>query len=186
MGCVLIKPDARHLAEYIRALETGWSPNVLDEAKAARNELEAIAKDAAGFIASLEDREARGGPIELPDGSITPRLPGYRRWIWDGEFCGSIGLRWQVGTSELPPSCLGHIGYSVIPAKRQKGYATVALKLMLQDAKALGMRFIYIHAQPENIGSQKVILANGGIFLEHMRMPAAYGYKADNRYRIDL
>ena len=26
----------------------------------------------------------------MPDGSFVPRLPGYRRWLWDGKFCGSI------------------------------------------------------------------------------------------------
>src|SRR2546430_6881442 len=36
----------------------------------------------------------------LPDGSVVPRLPGYRKWIWDGEFCGVIGFRWQPGRSE--------------------------------------------------------------------------------------
>ena len=47
--------------------------------------------------ASLVDREARGTPISLPDGATVPRLPGYALWMWDGEFCGSIGLRWQPG-----------------------------------------------------------------------------------------
>ena len=27
-----------------------------------------------------------------------PRLPSYRLWMWDGEFAGSISLRWQPGT----------------------------------------------------------------------------------------
>lgn len=26
-------------------------------------------------------------------------LPGYHLWMWDGEFCGSINLRWHRGTS---------------------------------------------------------------------------------------
>jgi predicted acetyltransferase len=41
--------------------------------------------------------------------------------MWDGEFCGSIGLRWLPGTEELPPHCLGHIGYAVVPWKRRLG-----------------------------------------------------------------
>ena len=28
--------------------------------------------------------------------------PGYVRWMWDGEFCGSTGFRWQRGTEALP------------------------------------------------------------------------------------
>ena len=70
-------------------------------------------------MALLDDREAKRGPVTLPDGSQVPRLPGYRRWMWDGEFCGSIGFRWQPGTSALPPYVLGHIGYSVVPWKQR-------------------------------------------------------------------
>ena len=35
------------------------------------------------------DREAKGPPVILPDGRTVPRLPGYSRWMWDGEFCGA-------------------------------------------------------------------------------------------------
>src|SRR5260370_1107296 len=83
-----------------------------------------IAADGDAFLASLVDKEAAGDPITLPDGMTVPRLPGYRRWLWDGEFCGSIGLRWQRGTEALPPYCLGHIGYAVVPWKQGRGYAT--------------------------------------------------------------
>lgn len=69
-----------------------------------------IREDANGFLRSLVDTEARGAPITLPDGTKAARLPGYFKWLWDGEFCGSIGLRWQPGTEDLPPHCLGHIG----------------------------------------------------------------------------
>lgn len=39
----------------------------------------------------------------LPDSTTVARLPGYRLWLCDTEFCGSIGFRWQPGTSQLPP-----------------------------------------------------------------------------------
>jgi len=41
--------------------------------------------------------------------------------MWDDEFAGSIGFRWQPGTSALPPHCLGHIGYAVVPWKQGRG-----------------------------------------------------------------
>ena len=110
-------PSTHELASYVAALETGWSPNTMD-ADAGRTELAAIVRDPESFLASLVDREAAGPPIELPDGSLAQRLPGYRKWMWDGEFCGSIGFRWQPGTEQLPPHVLGHIGYAVVPWKR--------------------------------------------------------------------
>jgi hypothetical protein len=48
---------------------------------AAREELVKIAADPAAFLASLDDKEAKGGPIKLPDGSTVARLPGFRRWL---------------------------------------------------------------------------------------------------------
>ena len=72
--------------------------------------------------------ETKEVELPQPDGSTAKRLPGFKRWLWDGEFCGSIGLRWQPGTTALPPHCLGHIGYAVVPWKRRRGYATQALR----------------------------------------------------------
>ena len=99
----LVRPGLEHLASYVAALERGWSADNERGIEAAREELSRIHADAVAFLASMEDREAKGPPITLPDGSTAKRLPGFRRWLWDGEFCGSIGLRWQPGTTALPP-----------------------------------------------------------------------------------
>lgn len=110
----LLRPSFEHLASYVAALERGWSDNERG-VESAREELAPIQANAATFLDSIEDREAKGLPVILPDGSTAKRLPGFKRWLWDGEFCGSIGLRWQPGTTALPPYCLGHIGYAVVP-----------------------------------------------------------------------
>jgi predicted acetyltransferase len=109
----------------------------------------------------MEDREAKGAPVTLPDGSTVARIPGFRRWLWDGEFCGSIGMRWQQGTAELPPHCLGHVGYAVVPWKHGKGYATAALRALLPEAKSIGLPYVEVTTDPDNIASQRVIEANG-------------------------
>ncbi|MCG3190012.1 MAG: hypothetical protein LKCHEGNO_02578 [Burkholderiaceae bacterium] len=182
----LVRPTEAHLASYRAALERGWSADNLRGAVAAAEELERIAADAPAFIASLEDREARGEPITLPDGSKVPRLPGFRRWMWDGEFCGSIGLRWQPGTAALPPHCLGHIGYAVVPWKQGLGHAKSALAQMLSHARALGLSYVEITTEPHNAASQRVIVANGGVFVEPFTAPASLGSKPGLRYRIVL
>src|SRR6478735_1031914 len=135
----LVQPAEPHLPSYVAALERGWSPDNL-RPEAVREELERIARDASLFIAQQTDPEGKGPPVTLPGGAVVPRLPGYRRWMWDGEFCGSIGFRWQPGTEALPPHCLGHIGYAVVPWRRGRGYATQALRAMLPDAAAEGLR----------------------------------------------
>jgi hypothetical protein len=90
--CSSSRPGPEHLRGYVAALQGGWSADNERGVEAAREELSRIQADAAAFLASMEDREAKGPPITLPDGSAARRLPGFRRWLWDGEFCRSIGL----------------------------------------------------------------------------------------------
>jgi predicted acetyltransferase len=182
----LLRPSLEHLPDYVAALERGWSPDNIRGAEAAREQLEKIAVDAAAFVASLEDVEAKGGDVRLPDGSLVPRLPGYYRWIWDGEFCGSIGFRWQNGTSQLPPHVLGHIGFAVVPWKRGRGCARQALKLLLPEARQRGLDYVEITTDPDNIASQRVIMACGGLLVERFRRTEAFGGTESLRYRIDL
>lgn len=182
----LVWPAQEYLASYVAALERGWSPDNMRGEVAAREELARISADPAAFLAALVDRDAKGPPITLPDGSTVPRLPGYRRWMWDGEVCGSIGLRWQPGTTALPPHCLGHIGYAVVPWKQGRGYATLALGLLLPDARAEGLPFVELTTEPANIASQRVIVANGGVLVERFTTPAALGATEVLRFRIDL
>jgi predicted acetyltransferase len=180
----LMRPGPEHLASYVAALERGWFADNERGIEATREELSRIHADATAFLASMEDREAKGPPITLPDGSAAMRIPGFRRWLWDGEFCGSIGLRWQPGTTALPPHCLGHIGYAIVPWKQHRGYAKSALRLILPEAKAVGLPYVEITTDPNNIASQRVIEANGGILVEHFTKPQQFGCKPGLRFRI--
>jgi predicted acetyltransferase len=175
-----------HLPSYRAALERGWSPDNIRKLDATREELEEIGRDAAHFVERMVDREAAGGPITLLDGSTVARLPGFRLWMWDGEFCGSIGFRWQPGTSALPAHVLGHIGYAVVPWKQRRGYATRALALMLEEARREGLEYVEITTDTDNEPSQKVVLANGGREVGRFDKPVSLGGKPTIRYRIAL
>jgi predicted acetyltransferase len=170
----LVWPSRQYLPSYVAALERGWSPDNVRGEVAAKEELERITADPDAFLTSLVDKEAHGDPITLPDGTTVPRLPGYRRWLWDGEFCGTIGLRWQRGSEALPPYCLGHIGYAVVPWKQGRGYATRALREILREARAEGLRYVEITTDPDNVPSQRVIERNGGVLVEEFlkRLPS--------------
>lgn len=182
----LVRPAQEHLASYVDALERGWSPDNIRGALAIREQLAAIRADASAFLAGLEDRAGKGPPVTLPDGSVVARIPGFRRWLWDGEFAGSIGLRWVPGTTALPPHCLGHIGYAVVPWKQGRGYATAALKMMLPEAAAIGLPFVEVTTDTTNVVSQRVILAAGGVLRETFVPPASFGSAPKLRYRIPV
>jgi predicted acetyltransferase len=185
-GIEVRKADLEMLPAYKAALERGWSPDNVRGAAAAEEELAAIAEDPAAFVASMERLDPQGATIELPDGTQVPRLPGYRRWIWDGEFCGSIGFRWQPGASELPSYVLGHIGYAVVPWKEGRGCATVALRLVLEDARARGLPWVELTTTEDNIPSQRVIQSNGGVLVGAFEKSPHYGGGRALRWRIAL
>ena len=182
----LVWPAREHLFSYVIALEKGWSPDHLRGAEATQEQLRAIAADPETFLSGLVVRSPSGEVLTLPDGSKAPRLPGYRRWMWDGEFCGSIGLRWRPGTSTLPAHILGHVGYSVVSWKQRRGYATEALRQLLPEARAEGLECIEITTDPDNLASRRVVELNGGILVEQFTRPAAYGGTPALRFRIAL
>jgi predicted acetyltransferase len=181
----LVWPDRARLPSYMRALEQGWSPDNL-RPEAGAEALARATDDADAFLAEQVDRDGALSPVILPDGRSVPRLPGFHKWMWDGEFCGDINLRWQPGTTDLPPYCLGHIGFSVVPRKRRRGYATKALALILPDARGTNLPFVELTCDATNIASRAVIEANGGVLVERFNKPASYGGAASFRFRIDL
>ena len=182
----LIRPTIEALPSYREALERGWSPETASDDAIGR-ELAAIERDPAGFIDLTEDLEARGGPVILPDGTQVRRLPGFRRWLWDGDFAGSFSFRFDPEHGEaLPPTCLGHIGYTVPAWKRGRGYATRGLSMLLAEIRVYPLAFVTITTDLENEASQRVIAANGGYLLERFEPEAAYGGGERLRWRVDL
>lgn len=182
----LLVPSLAQIDAYVDALKRDWSPDNIRLGKAAAEELAKIDADPAAFVASLDDPEAKAGPITLPDGSQVPRLPSYRRWMWDDGFCGSIGFRWQPGTEALPPHCLGHIGYAVVPWKRSRRYATQGLAMFLPEVRKEGLRYVEFTTDLDNVPSQKVITNNGGVFVKRFHKDPAYGEVEALLFRIDL
>lgn len=153
----LLAPNAALLDGYADALRRGWSPNTMQDVSA--DELEAVEADPEAFLRDLTNDE---GTVRLADGSTMPRLPFRLFWIYDGDFCGAIGLRFRRGSETLPPHVPGHIGYSIVPWKQRRGYATRALSLILPVARVEGMARVLVTCDADNLASKKVIEANGG------------------------
>src|SRR5258708_6163023 len=94
---LLDTPRSEWLASYAEALERGWSRNNVGDVSG--EQLAALRADPVAFLEALTEQT---GTVTLPDGSTRQRLPSITLWMWDGAFCGTISLRWQLGTHELP------------------------------------------------------------------------------------
>lgn len=58
----------------------------------------------------------------------------------------------------------GHIGYSVRLCERRKGYAKEMLGMALPFCREIGIDKVLVSCVDGNIGSEKTILANGGVY----------------------
>lgn len=166
-------------------MHRGYNPSVPRD-DVLRELIDTATRDPAAFLRRMDDPLGGEPPVILPDGSTVARLPSVTRWMWDGEFCGSISLRYQPGTYELPPTCLGHVGYSVVPWKRRRGYATAALREFLPVIASRGMAYVDIVTDETNLASQQVVRASGGVEVERFVEPPATGGQPAIRWRITL
>ena len=79
----------------------------------------------------------------------------------DGRVVGIINYR-PSPLSDFVLQYGGHIGYSIRPTERWKGYAKEQLRLTLEKCRAAGEERVLLTCDP-NTASERVILANGGV-----------------------
>ena len=100
----------------------------------------------------------------------------------DNKIVGVVQIRHDCNTFLAQYG--GHIGYSVCPSERRKGYATQMLRLALPKCKELGIDRVLICCAQGNEGSRRVILHNGGKYESTVHDPERD--QDLERYWIDL
>lgn len=120
-------------------------------------------------------------PANVPEGRVPATQYIFVREE-DNKIVGMIQIRHYL--NDYLEKFGGHIGYSVAPSERRKGYASLMLKTALPECKRLGIDKVLITCIKTNIGSRKTILANGGIYESTVYEPDEKVYL--ERYWIEL
>jgi predicted acetyltransferase len=150
--------DSYLAGETEAAIQEGLSTGWLREAAA----------DFAGFV------ERRRTVRELWD------VPVTELWFVDGTtYLGTVIIRHRL-TPALERSG-GHIGYHVVPRHRRRGHATQMLAQALAVCQQLGLRRVLVTCAEGNLGSRRVIEANGGALDRIMDGEAHYWLSTSQR-----
>ena len=99
--------------------------------------------------------------IQVPD---EERVPGRTYFLVresDSRIVGMINIR--LALNERLSHYGGHIGYSIRPTERGKGYNNINLYLGLKVCRKYGIERIFMDADLENPASWKTMEAFGGV-----------------------
>ena len=117
----------------------------------------------------LADARAYTDPATVPEGKVqATQFLSIRQS--DGKLVAMIQIRHYF--NDYLEKYAGHIGYSVRPDERRKGYGTEQLRLALTFCKEeLELDRVLITCFDTNEASRRTILANGGVYESTVHEP---------------
>ena len=99
--------------------------------------------------------------IQVPDEERVPARTYFLVRESDSRIVGMINIR--LALNERLSHYGGHIGYSIRPTERGKGYNNINLYLGLKVCRKYGIERIFMDADLENPASWKTMEAFGGV-----------------------
>lgn len=107
----------------------------------------------------LADNKIMSDPKSLPVGLVLATQFILKNESY-GKILGMLQIRHSLNDFLLNYG--GHIGYSVAPSERRKGYAKLMLKEALSYCRTISLDKVLITCSATNEASRKTILACGG------------------------
>ncbi len=98
----------------------------------------------------------------LPQGYVAQSI----YWLYDDAVPVGMG-KIRHALTEASRKNGGNIGYAVSRKYRGKKYGSILLKLLLQEARNIGVDEIILTIDKNNDASRKVCEKNGGILFDH-------------------
>ncbi len=169
----LVRPSERYRGSYIAAVREFQA-----EGRWLHLSTEQLEGDFGSYVRDLLRRSDRA--------TQDPELVPETFWwlVEDDEFVGVVSVRHELNENLLKVG--GHIGYAIRPSKRRMGCGKLILKLVLEKAKELGIRKALITCDSDNIGSKKIIEANGGVLENEVEADIDGRRVKKLRYWIDI
>jgi predicted acetyltransferase len=152
--CKLVKPG-QSMAEEIRAYRTA-----MVAAGSSMDGMGTLRADGDPYVWIVANA-AMENPDTVPEGLVTAEQFVYVR-EGDGRIVGMIQYRHTLNEHLFRYG--GHIGYSVRPDERRKGYAKAMLADCLAYCRQRGLTRALITCLEANEASRRTILANGGVY----------------------
>jgi predicted acetyltransferase len=167
----LVLPSVVYRESFLEALAESQS-----RGERLRLSVPVLHEDFDGFVATLlqGDDRARLQPGQVPQSTF---------WlVGGGTYIGRLSLRHELNENLMQIG--GNIGYDMRPSMRRQGYGTLALRLGLVESRKIGLQRVLVTCDRDNIGSRRIIEANGGVLQDEITIPGVDGQV--RRYWINL
>lgn len=175
--------DNLALVEPARPLREAYMDFHREFARAGEKDIHGKGAKFTGRDEDFDDFVDRLGAFARGEGLREGWVPGSTWWLMrGGRVVGTVNLRHELNDSLRDYG--GHIGYSIRPSERGKGYATRMLAMTLDKARDLGLDRVLLTCDADNVASARVMEKNGGVLDSESYSPRSRGVQ--RRYWIEL